>query len=644
MLQKRFTGRPSIAGALPAEGPSSAYRYFSFAMGLLIWLTLISFPGPPRTSLEESWNETLIHAAAQHWQFGKDLVFTYGPLGYLTSPYHLGLEGAAVRIAWETVGKLILAAGLVYAIRRKSVLTQLAFVSGSIWSSWIFGGTFYLVVIGILIVEVMLSRDEKLWVQLCFVVGLAFLAQIKFTNLVLAGFGIGVAVGYFGWIGRPRTAGSLAAAFLVALLLWWTVAGQDVMNFGPYLSASWKMASGYSASMGVDETMGVFLTGLTISIGWLIFVCQLACRKTERRNALAVAAFLAFNAFIWWKYGFTRADGHTNSLYLATILFSIVLPASLSKGTKLQWFWVFGLLSLLAFRNNEPALFPVSFKYSLTRLKGNLADLAHCTSFPQRWENQLGAAEMANLLPATNGIVGSNRIDLVSYDQGLLLLNRLNFTPRPVFQGYSVYLPALGRLNLDFYRSRSAPDFILWRQETIDSRFPTIDDAQLYPEIPRSYSVAGHEAGFILLKKTAPVPSTPLDKVLIVKGRLKFHDSLRVPPSHGRPIWLQTGFRLSKLGIARAAFYKPPQLFMTVADTNGALSTWRILPDVAADGFVLSPLLLTTADFEAFIVGGVPKAAATLSFSPAAGQDYLWEKTLRIGFYALAKPPAGSGR
>ena len=613
-------------------------------MGLLLWLTLIAFPGPPRASMEESWNETLVHGAVQHWQCGKDLIFTYGPLGYLTSPYHLGLEGAASRIAWETAGKLVLAAGLVYAIRRKSVLTQLAFAAGTVWSGWIFGGTFYLVVIGVLVVEVLLNREERLGVQLCVVLGLAFLAQVKFINLVLAGFGMGVAVGYHAWIGRRRAAAGLAATFPVALLAWWIVAGQDPVNLGTYLSASWKIASGYSASMGVEETERVFLAGLAISIGWLIFVCQLACRRTERKHAIAVAAFLAFNAFTWWKYGFTRADGHTNSLFLATILLSIVLTGSLSRGTRLQWFWGVGLFSLLAFRFNEPALFPVSFPYSLTRLKTNLADLAHCAALPRRWQRQLDDARMANPLPITTRIVGSDSIDLVSFDQGLLLLNGLNFTPRPVFQGYSVYLPALGRLNLDFYRSKAAPEFILWRQETIDSRFPAIDDAQLYPEIPRSYSVAAHEAGFILLKRTVATPPTPLDRVLIVKGRLKFHDWLRVPPYRGRPIWLQTGFRLSKLGIARSVLYKPPELFMSVTDADGVPSTWRVLPDVAADGFVLSPLLLTTADFESFCTGHAPKAATTLSFSQAAGQDYLWEKTLRIGFYSLADTSVGSSR
>lgn len=296
---KRLLSPLSVSAPFPREMPRLVSRSFSGAIGFLVWLTLIAFPGPPRTSLEESWNETLVRAATQHWHFGKDLVFTYGPLGYLTSPYHLGSEGAAARIAWETVGKFFFAVGLVYAIRRKSMLTQLAFLAGTIWCGWIFGGSFYMVVIGILIVEILLNRQERLWIQLCVVLGLAFLAQFKFTNLVLSGFGVGVAVGYFAWIGRWRVAAILAAAFPVSILSWWIVAGQDPMDFGTYLRASWEMASGYSASMGIEETEPVFLTGLTIAIGWLIFVCQLACRRTERREAIAVAAFLACNAFLW---------------------------------------------------------------------------------------------------------------------------------------------------------------------------------------------------------------------------------------------------------------------------------------------------------------------------------------------------------
>ena len=616
---------------------------FSGTVGLILWLTLVGFPGPPGVSLDQSWCETLVHAAANRWQFGKEIVFTYGPFGYLTSPSHLGIDGATSRIIWEIVGKLILGSGLAYAIRKKPILIQLSFVCATIWSNWILGGSYYLVVIGVAVIEVLLNRDELFFVRLLYVFGLAFLAEIKFTNLVLAAFGIAIAIVYFGCQGKRRTAVGLAATFPLALLFWWAIAGQNLENFAPYLNTSWKVASGYSASMGLDEGNGIFFAGVTIMVGWMAFVLQLVMRKRDRAHGFAVAAFVAFNAFIWWKYGFTRADSHTNSLFLATVLLSIILPWSLMPEVRFHWLWGLGLIALLAFRYNEPAFFPGSFRASLIRLRSNAADLTHFASLPERWRSELAVEARTHYLPITNESVRSESIDLVSCEQGLLLLNGLNFTPRPVFQGYSAYLPALARLNLDFYRSEGAPQFILWRQETIDGRFPTIDDAQLYPEIRRSYSVKAHEEGFLLLRRNEVVPRKALDRVLIVKGRLKFRDLLSVPPSHGRTIWIRAGFKLSRLGMARALIYKPPQLFMSITDSQGASSSWRVLPDVAADGFVLSPILATTSDFESFCSGSATKTAATICFSPAPNQDYLWEKAFTVGFYSLeSKPEAGS--
>src|ERR1700730_1906518 len=64
-----------------------AYRVLA---GLFIlWIILASFPVPPfglGSGLDASWGYALNMAHAQHLVFGKDFIFTFGPLGYLTCP------------------------------------------------------------------------------------------------------------------------------------------------------------------------------------------------------------------------------------------------------------------------------------------------------------------------------------------------------------------------------------------------------------------------------------------------------------------------------------------------------------------------------------------------------------------------------
>src|SRR5438270_12488854 len=43
-----------------------------------------------RESPEQSWEAVLSFAAAHHLQWGADVVFTFGPLGFLTSDHYWG--------------------------------------------------------------------------------------------------------------------------------------------------------------------------------------------------------------------------------------------------------------------------------------------------------------------------------------------------------------------------------------------------------------------------------------------------------------------------------------------------------------------------------------------------------------------------
>ena len=53
---------------------------------ILLWLDLFSLPqGPVSQALDSSWCGALIHFSTLKLQFGKDVIFTYGPLAHLIS-------------------------------------------------------------------------------------------------------------------------------------------------------------------------------------------------------------------------------------------------------------------------------------------------------------------------------------------------------------------------------------------------------------------------------------------------------------------------------------------------------------------------------------------------------------------------------
>src|SRR5215471_18546287 len=75
-------GRPA------AKNSGVIRRVFAF---VYIWFCLVKLPATSlRDSLPQSWEAVLSYAAAHHLQWGREIVFTLGPLGFLTSDYFWG--------------------------------------------------------------------------------------------------------------------------------------------------------------------------------------------------------------------------------------------------------------------------------------------------------------------------------------------------------------------------------------------------------------------------------------------------------------------------------------------------------------------------------------------------------------------------
>ena len=76
--------------------------------GLVTLFVLLDFPEPPSDWLDASWQAALTDAHVHGRQFGKEVIFTFGPWGWLTSHFIVG--GALTgKLVWEFTAKAVLA-------------------------------------------------------------------------------------------------------------------------------------------------------------------------------------------------------------------------------------------------------------------------------------------------------------------------------------------------------------------------------------------------------------------------------------------------------------------------------------------------------------------------------------------------------
>jgi hypothetical protein len=623
---------------LPTNGsPARPPWLLGTALVAVLWPALMVFPYAPETYLDASWQLTLLHAHVQGWQFGRDVIFTWGPWGFLNSVFHLGEAAAGPRLAWEIGGKLLMAAGLVAAIRTLRPVRQVLIVIACVLCASVFQDAAYQVFITVAGLLLLRSPRRPWGEELAYVALLAFLGLFKFTYLLLAAAGIGLAVAARLWLREWRPAAWLAGGFLAALLGGWLAAGQNPDNLVPYLRRSWEVSSGYPDAMAMEETFGVFLSGLALLGLAGAFLWRLARTANRSIATLAATLFLALAWLLAWKHGFTRADGHVLGFFLYALPLAVLLPGWFFPGRRWHWLdaavipcltglWLFDAAQLQAL----PGL-------ALTRLRVNAVATFNSPRLPPAWQAELERARAAANLPAIRRAVGHATVDVYNYEQGVALLNGLNFKPRPVFQGYSAYTARLAGRNLRFYQSPAAPEYLLWHHSSIDERFPATDDAQLLAELPRGYRPVLSEGEFLLLRREKPLLAAPLARELIHRQIVGLGEPLAVPPTAGTALWVQVFSSATTLGKLRALFYKPAALNLTVEEVTGRRTTWRLLPRVAEDGFLLQPFVETQSDFAAFLRGRGRKQIRSVQLDAPAGRDF-W-KGGEIRFHALRELP-----
>jgi hypothetical protein len=147
-------------------------------------------------------------------------------------------------------------------------------------------------------------------------------------------------------------------------------------------------------------------------------------------------------------------------------------------------------------------------------------------------------------------------------------------------------------MNADFFNSERAPQYVLWRFGTIDTRFPTLDDGEVVLRMLSSYSPLIEEGNYTLWKRNArPGNGYSLREQKAFTGSLD--EWIAVPA--GRT-WLRVQVHKTWLGSMERFLCRAAAIWIEVKLQNGDVCRYRLLAGNAASGFVINPLLRSDAD------------------------------------------------
>lgn len=474
---------------------------------------IFTFPLMPGSGLDPSWRMALGYMFDHGMQFGRDVVFTYGPLGFVMSNTFSGL------LFWSLIsGQVALA-----IISASVIMLQGVHLRGS--ARYIYFGYFllfgisyadalHMLVIAILGFELLRHKGDR-WNFLTFVIAavLAFYAQIKFTDFMLATFIVGVACGYRLWRRQWRESALLMLAYVGSFLLIWVLCGQQLQNLPGYFQGSWAISQGYQWAMGFPSPSGPLWKGIVVLLVLIAYGAGHLKLNPDKPRAVANALVLAAFIYLNWKHGFVRADGHMIGFFFCALLPLTAYPGLLDDPERFRRLHrgVFLLLIIFSICATEDAL-PGVVRGSMGRMEeqvwGNVEKVVDWSGTRQSYRDSLNNERKGADLYQTREQVGRDTVDILGVEQNVAILNRLNYRPRPVIQSYSTFMPLLARLNYEFYLSDQAPEYVLLKIQTIDGRLPTMDDSLVMRLLVYRYEFIRSEKSFLIWKKR-PGPMPP---------------------------------------------------------------------------------------------------------------------------------------
>ena len=603
--------------------------------------------------IENAWAQVLHVAFSRHWQFGQDIIFTYGPWGFLARGYYPPTYPVSV-IAWIILSLVFLCAGwrLACHLSDNRLVAGLWLVGFTAAASIPAGDDFNarLVAWGVLLLFLHFFVEECVFtpIQALLAVSLGWLSLVKFTGLMESVMVVAVIAADN--IFRHRRFPWIVPLWVASLVCFWVAAGQHLSSLGPFLCNSWRITGGYTEAM--------MLTGKTEARDAVCFllIAVLLCALTGRvawarhrfLGALPLAG-LGTILFIVFKLGYVRNDRHEITSAMALVLISLVCLAVACPGKKRAA----GAASCLVIASTlfASSVFncwlpgdglwkQLAGTFSIYNLLAPVAG-PYTGYLRSNYEKNLASERKAHPLPPIEGDA-----DLYSYDQTILFAHTLPYQPRPVIQSYSAYTPELAEINAAHLRTARAASNILFAIQPIDDRFPSLDDGRSWPELLTLYDLKGasdDKRTFLLLSRAAAAREFHL--IPLQNTSARFGEPVTLPAATNGPVWVEIEIKKSLAGTVVSTLYKPPVLMLTVSLRDHGQQDFRLIPAMARGGFLLSPVIGDNRAFAALAsadgqrdLAGREVMSMTVSADTRSRSTICYQSPMAVRFYRLDFP------
>jgi len=613
-----------------------------FGIVLTVFLVVVTFPGfyyPIQTSLDDSWRYALNYLCQSDYIFGRDVLFSYGPTGYLLYPLDIGsnlVQAVILYCILQVVFGLIV---IYFVIRSKTLLPVFLFTLSYIFAYCLGLGSLplfeyhFVLMIGFLsyicltdatLIKYFAAFGASLLAGLCFFMKL----NLGISTLSI----IFVCTGIYLFTKKPNAKYIVTLILGTYLLIVFFLSKEYFGSLG-YISTwvvgSLEIVRGYSTAMSIVGSYKILAIGF---VGLLVYGIIVFLLFKKKSTLWYFGVLFVIPVILSFKHSFVRQDiPHMPLffLFLLSVISAMILISQDRRELKVSIFSIVVVLMLALSVNWAVDALPSLSQIKTTSLGQGGSSNIISTIQLDNTRNRLSEASRVNLeeylLPDEwLKIIGNASVDILPWDIIYIPANNLTWNPCPVLQNYSVYTSSLDLRSADHYKGDDSPSFLIVEFKDIDGRHPMLGAPATWNIIISNYDLLLEDQsnGRLLLKKKLDTSSKEVIPTVQIDSST--NQWITVPVSDNL-LLADVQIYLSVVGAFTDTLFRIPPVYVDLIYQSGINARYRIIPDTARNGLLLSSLPQNISELAQLFQGKSEDSIAKFRIS-GPGTSYYQDK------------------
>lgn len=560
-----------------------------------------------------------------NFRFGIDLIDNVGPYGYLHYPSVYSGGSYWIKMCWFFVVCFFYSYYVLYFIGRiriqshKYVLVFLIIILQPEFNFILFETIPRLAILFSAVYFLDRQNNKINWLINLHIVAnslfYAFLTLEKASNVYFIIFILIVLSVYWAQRNQWRYSLTLIGVYLFGLFLFWISAGQNrVAGLLDYFSSMRVFIDAYQETLAVDINNRDFIFAIFYSFYAAVLIFTRLCLSLDlRRKIISVEIYrsvllMAF-LFLTWKLGIIRGlNSYSILLYTLPIMFgylcfypikiaskNIFIKFSLSQHysqKKITNLIVASFAPIIMLLLINMYLFGKEQNHSVNFIKIYFSRINDLVNFSpnkklEELEASLWKLRKQNLLPLSiKGRLELGSVDEFGSSPEIIILNQLNYLPRPIPINFIVSNTTLNRRNGIFYGDvKTAPDYIF-----LDGGYGfRVADTLAYLSLIFNYeAIAPFNNWLILEKRKRDWLKIEFQNELVFNSN--FNDWIPLNQMQDKFLWMEAEAKRSFLGELKSLLYKPDFVRIDIMLQSGAIIGYPISLAQLKAGLLINPI------------------------------------------------------